>query len=610
VLSTARILSAIRQVGGSVEGGFDLSVAADAATRAGAEVMLVGQVNRNGERITLAAELVDVASGRTTGSIRKEAGSARELFDLAGTMAADVRDKLGVSAAPGAFDLAGSLTSSPEAYRQYAAGEVEFHLGRFEVAGRRFQEAVDLDPEFALAYYRLAMAQDWVDLDVAAAESIELGLEHAGRLPEHWQQQMRGYLEYNAQRFDSAYRAFSEIAAGGADIADTYYLLGEISMHASERWDPRRAAKYFEKALELDPTFAISIPHLLQTYRLADDRRAILDLLDRHGGSGWSDEHARMIESALFWGEKRFREYCHLLEQTIETETLFLKFGYGVALAHIGEADRAIDFYDDILSYPQENALQIGAHHQRGVIHLWNGEFESAVDDLDKTVELYLPQKDSRAVAAAHLSVARAHELRGTMDDALDAARRAVERDPLFAGGHYLLGSLYLKADRMDEAESTLARLDEIAGRVESPVAESWRDMLRAEIQLRRGHFDAALETIERVTDRPPVYRARPYEERLLARILTARGDRDEAIAAYRRVLVPPYLSAGEQWAPWFDWPLHEIEILPELARLEEAAGQVEQARQHYRTYLERWGNADVELPAVATVRERLSRLQ
>lgn len=83
----------------------------------------------------------------------------------------------------------------------------------------------------------------------------------------------------------------------------------------------------------------------------------------------------------------------------------------------------------------------------------------------------------------------------------------------------------------------------------------------------------------------------------LPTRILTARGDRDEAIATYRRVLEPPYLSAGEQWAPWFDWPLYEIEILPELARLEEAAGQVEQARQHYRTYLDRWGNADVDSP-------------
>src|SRR5262245_48606711 len=115
VVSTARVLAAIREVGGSVDRGFDLSVADRAAAKAGAALMLVGQVNRDGERIRLAAELVDVHSGRTTGSIRREARSISELFALAGSIAAEVRRQLGAPVAgSGAtrFDLAESLTSS------------------------------------------------------------------------------------------------------------------------------------------------------------------------------------------------------------------------------------------------------------------------------------------------------------------------------------------------------------------------------------------------------------------------------------------------------------------------------------------------------------------
>ncbi len=225
-------------------------------------------------------------------------------------------------------------------------------------------------------------------------------------------------------------------------------------------------------------------------------------------------------------------------------------------------------------------------------------------------MELYRSAKVPADTAALMLAVARAHELRGAPDDARLAAKQALDLDPLFAGGHYLLGNLSIKAGRPDEAESTLASLERIASGGERPVAEMWRSMLLAEIQLHRGRLDDALRTMNEVRTRPPEYRHRPYEERLLARILTARGEHDEAIAAYRRVLDPPYLYAGELWSPWFDWPLHEIEILPELARLEEAAGNTEQARAHYRAYLERWGDADVEPPAVATVREGLSRLR
>ncbi len=129
VVTTSKVLAALKEAGAGA-GGFEATVAFEGARIAGAQVMLVGQVIQDGDHMILTAELADVGTGNTLGSIKKEAASSSELFALAEAIADDVRKRLGVREGAGErFDLATSLTDSPEAYRQYAAGELALHRG-------------------------------------------------------------------------------------------------------------------------------------------------------------------------------------------------------------------------------------------------------------------------------------------------------------------------------------------------------------------------------------------------------------------------------------------------------------------------------------------------
>jgi hypothetical protein len=53
-----------------------------------------------------------------------------------------------------------------------------------------------------------------------------------------------------------------------------------------------------------------------------------------------------------------------------------------------------------------------------------------------------------------------------------------------------------------------------------------------------------------------------------------------------------------------------QTRALYDAARLEEEAGELESAREHYRRFLSRWGDADMPVPAVDDAKARLAALE
>jgi TolB-like protein len=86
VASTSKVLVAYKAAGGRVDSGFDGALASETARLAGIRTMLTGQVIQSGDQLILTVELVDVTSGNTLGSLRRDAASSAELFALAGDL--------------------------------------------------------------------------------------------------------------------------------------------------------------------------------------------------------------------------------------------------------------------------------------------------------------------------------------------------------------------------------------------------------------------------------------------------------------------------------------------------------------------------------------------
>ncbi|HLE72099.1 MAG TPA: protein kinase, partial [Vicinamibacteria bacterium] len=158
VVSSQRLFDIAKGLGQDEEGMVSRSVATEVARRAEVGTMVLGQLTRVGERLVATAELVDMRDGRILDSPKAECRGVEEIFSLAEALGQQVRRALDRAEGASAGDLASELTSSVDAYRAYVRGEAYYNRSRFEEAIQAFREATRLDPNFALAHYRLSTA--------------------------------------------------------------------------------------------------------------------------------------------------------------------------------------------------------------------------------------------------------------------------------------------------------------------------------------------------------------------------------------------------------------------------------------------------------------------
>ncbi|HSF18778.1 MAG TPA: protein kinase [Vicinamibacteria bacterium] len=138
-----------------------------------------------GSRIRLDLRLQDASAGETLASMA-ESGTEEELFELVERAGVALRQQLGVESHRVATDVSAARaisSSNPRAMRFYADGLSK--LRRHDAVGARvlLEQAVEHDPDYALAH--AALSRTWTELgyDRNAAESAKRAFDLAAGLP-------------------------------------------------------------------------------------------------------------------------------------------------------------------------------------------------------------------------------------------------------------------------------------------------------------------------------------------------------------------------------------------------------------------------------------------
>ena len=181
VLGTDRLVQILQDLKRVDDRVISADVVQEVANRAGVDNVLVGSYVKAGDTIRIIARLQEARTGRIVSAERVEGSGEASLFalvdeltrrfmakmsELSGGRTASLISRPGVSPAEAGLDrgVTDITTSSIEAYRYYAEG-MKFHeRGMFVQAAPLLEKAIEIDPNFTMAYAKLAVVNNNIGL--------------------------------------------------------------------------------------------------------------------------------------------------------------------------------------------------------------------------------------------------------------------------------------------------------------------------------------------------------------------------------------------------------------------------------------------------------------
>ena len=276
VLSTERVRSAAATLG---EKRVTVADAADVASRAGADLFVSGSLLKFGAGYRLNLRVQQTSSGRMVYSGSVDGDDAQAVFTMADRLASGILSTL-TPASTSVVDTAGGLTGNLEALKNYT--EAEILAGQWEIgaAAEKAQRAVTADPNFALAYQRLAFLQslsNWPPSRQTIATALDLSrrrplpLFHK-RLIEAWS------LALDA-RIDEAIRVLEQGVTESPEALELQFALALFYSRAYRFEDATRAVTV---VVDREPTSSSAVLYRSYYQAWAGDLSGALSSLDRY----------------------------------------------------------------------------------------------------------------------------------------------------------------------------------------------------------------------------------------------------------------------------------------------------------------------------------------
>jgi eukaryotic-like serine/threonine-protein kinase len=390
----------------------------------GVTKLVEGSVRRSGDHVRVSVQLIDVRSDRHLWGQTYDRTVADSLA-LQGDLATEITAAVGATLSPQEkARVVANPTNNPAAYDAYLRGRAlvpggwgYLHQeGDPDAAIRLLQEAVKLDPNFALAWAYLSIAELWsylVGLDqsparlAAVKSSLDRALALDPNLPEvHL---ALGYYEQDNTRSLAEFRQAEKGLPNSVDVIEAIALTQKYLGN----WDA--AIAELRRAIELDPRNVIASNNLALTY--AEVRRfpEALATLDRV--LAWAPTNARalVLKAEVFLGMGDLRSAEPLLENpeappALRTIYLMFQRRYAAAVEILSRAlanptDRDMRHPMVIIGLRLDLAL---SQQRAGDVSAARETYQKAVQDLQRQLEKVTPGSFHEANAHASLGLAYA----------------------------------------------------------------------------------------------------------------------------------------------------------------------------------------------------------
>ena len=564
VFPEARVRQTLKFMGKAGDERITTEIGREICQRDGIKAMLVGSIASLGSQYVVTLDAVNCATGDSLARSQAQAGSKEQVLGAVSDATGRMRQKLGESLASiQKFDkpLQEATTSSLEALKAFTMGDAQRNRGEQFSAIPLYQRAIDLDPNFALAYARLGTMYGNIGQTALQEQCQKKAFELRDRASErerlyitaHYYSDT-GQLEKGIAAYELYKQTYPRDGIPYNNLAAIYMPLGQFE----------RALQNAHEAMRLDPGLASGYLNTAAAYAALgrlDEAKATIAVASQRKLGGSS---AHIFLAIVAWDQND--------PATMESELAAAKAAGPegeMAVANIraslaafgGRMRQARELFGGL----KEACLRSNLKELAGNILVGQAVWEAAygqqalaVEDATGALKLS-PTLNVTSNAAIALSVA------GQEHKALDAL------------------SPFLK-QRPDDTLLQQAVLPSV----------------QAIAELKRGNADKALQLLKPTE---PYTANAPGVLYVAATAHLQSGRAAEAVQGYQKVLS---LKLGTSFGPDPAIVLAQLG----LARAYLAQGDKAKARTAYQDLLATWKDADSDLPVVLKAKAEYEKLQ
>jgi tetratricopeptide (TPR) repeat protein/DNA-binding winged helix-turn-helix (wHTH) protein len=408
---------------------------ASTASQLGVNLLVVGTIQGSAENLQIHVSLEDVAAGRSLWS-GDFSGTTRDIFTLEDDIYSKLAAALEIPVSEREAERRSThTTESLQAYDLYLRGKDALRqrqqLKNVEAAVRFQQEALEIDPGFALAYagladaclemYRQQKDNFWAEKALNAAQQAVRLNDSVAEV--HF---VLGSVYRVTGKLDDAVVEEKRGLAFAPRSDEGYRRLGQALLDAGEA---EEALQAYEKAVQINPYYWFNFSALGEAYfRLAKYEEALAAfrrVIELEPDNAYGHDNV----GAVYLCEGRWSDAIPEYERALRLEPHF------VAYSNLGTA------YFDLKRYHEaakmfEQAVAISPNQQAVLGNLadayrWSGESAKAAATYDKAIALaYRELQVNPRKTTAMQGLALYYAKKGNGTQALEFIRRARSLDP------------------------------------------------------------------------------------------------------------------------------------------------------------------------------------
>jgi DNA-binding winged helix-turn-helix (wHTH) protein/TolB-like protein/Flp pilus assembly protein TadD len=383
-----RPISAVRKYSGleqdSIAAGRELGV----------DYVVEGNLQMVGEKTRVTVGLLNVKDGRAVWTDKCDQ-QCSTIFELQDAVAQQIAGKLTLElTGEEKKQLAKHYTENVEAYQLYVKGRFFWSKFTDEAITKAidyFQQAIDKDPTYALAYTGLANSYSVLGLNGPMS-------------PKEALPKMK-YVAARAVELDD-------------NLAQAHSALGGLRLFYE--WDWAGAERAFKRAMELDPTYAE--PHELYSYLLRNMER--FDEAFAEIRKAQELNPVSILISGAYgvtlWNARRYDQAIEELNKTLELDPNFAatRYALGLAYAHNGMYEKAVAESNKAVTLSGGSAHAMAALGQVYALSGKKAEAQKVIAEL---------QQESKQGYVSPLDVALIYATLGQSDEAFFWLEKAYE---------------------------------------------------------------------------------------------------------------------------------------------------------------------------------------